>query len=322
MPQATFSCCGYDREIGLLTATVTAYEQADAMTRRRFAGGIANGIETGQAATQLAEAQAQLADLRNARALTEHAIASLVGVPAAGFALAAATTDLPVAQPPIPQGVPSTLLQRRPDVAAAERRMFAANRRIGVAKAAFFPALTLGGMGGFQSTALAGLLTAPNIFWSLGPGAVLTLFDGGRHKARLEEARAGWVETTAAYRARVLAAVQETEDSLSRLHYLDEELVAEQHAVAQAGQVEQLSLNRYRKGAVNYLDVVSAQTTALRTRRQAIQLATRRSQATVGLITALGGGWDRRQATSDWPGNAGQADTPSGSGPRSEPGSG
>lgn len=283
---------GYDREIELLKATVTAYDQADAMTRRRFAGGVANGIETGQSGTQLAEARAQLADLRNARALTEHAIASLIGVPASSFALADAPAD-PVAPPPgLPDSLPSTLLQRRPDVAAAERRMFAANRRIGVARSAFFPALTLGGTGGFQSTALAGLLTAPNVFWALGPNMVLNLFDGGRNRARLREAQAVWVQATAEYRARVLAAVQDVEDGLSRLHYLDDEYAAEQQAVAQAGQVEQLSLNRYRKGAVSYLDVVTAQTTALRTRRAILQLSTRRMQAAVSLIAALGGGWE------------------------------
>lgn len=283
---------GYDREIELLTATAAAYDQADVMTRRRFAGGIANGIEIGQSGTQLAEARAQLADLRNARALTEHAIASLVGTPASTFSLPANKEEVPFALPRLPEGVPSTLLQRRPDIAAAERRMFAANRRIGVAKGAFFPDLTLGGTGGFQSTALAGLVAAPNIFWSLGPGVVFSLFDGGRNKARLQGAKAVWIQATAEYRARVLGAVQDVEDGLSRLHYLDAELTAEQQAVSEAGQVEQLSLNRYRKGAVNYLDVVTAQTTALRTRRQAIQLGTRRLLATVGLIAALGGGWD------------------------------
>lgn len=289
---------GYDREIELLSATVAAYDQAYAMTRRRYTGGVANGIETGQSATQLAEAKAQLADLRNSRALTEHAIASLVGMPASAFTLAPATAEVALISPQLPENVPSTLLQRRPDVAAAERRMFAANRRIGAARSAFFPALTLGGSGGYQATAIAGLLAAPNIFWALGPNMVLNLFDGGRNKARLQQARAVWVQATADYRAKVLSAVQDVEDGLSRLHYLDDEFAAEQQAVEQAGQVEQLSLNRYRKGAVNYLDVVTAQTTALRTRRQAIQLETRRLQATVGLIAAMGGGWNVNRPSS------------------------
>lgn len=280
---------GYDREIDLLQRTVDAYSRADAMTRRRFAGGIANGMETGQSATQLAEAQGQLADLRNARALTEHAIAALVGTTPSGFSIAASSAPLPM--PEVPVSLPSTLLQRRPDVAAAERRMFAANRRIGVAKAAFFPSLLLGGQGGVQNTALAGLASAPNLFWSVGPNVLLTLFDGGRNRARVAEARAGWEQATADYRLRVLGAMQDVEDGLSRLHHLGDEAAAEERAAQQAAQVEQLATRRYEKGAVSYLDVVTAQTTALRTQRQAIEIDTRRQQATVGLFKAVGGGW-------------------------------
>lgn len=280
---------GYDRQIDLLSATVDAYAKADAMTRRRFAGGIATGIETGQSGAQLAEAQAQLADLRNARALTEHAIASLVGTPAPNFSIEAAPASLTL--PPIPAGLPSTLLQRRPDVAAAERRMYAANREIGVARAAFFPSISLSGQGGFQNTGLPGLFTAPNIFWSVGPSAVLNLFDGGRRRAQVAVARANWTQATADYRGDVLKAFQDVEDGLSQLHHLGDEAVAEDQAVTQAAQAERLSLNRYVKGAVDYLDVVTAQTTALRTRRQAIRLETLRLQASVGLIKALGGGW-------------------------------
>jgi outer membrane protein TolC len=278
-----------DYEIDLLSATVDAYAKADAMTRRRFAGGIATGIETGQSGAQLAEAQAQLADLRNARALTEHAIASLVGTPAPNFSIEAAPASLTL--PPIPAGLPSTLLQRRPDVAAAERRMYAANREIGVARAAFFPSISLSGQGGFQNTGLPGLFTAPNIFWSVGPSAVLNLFDGGRRRAQVAVARANWTQATADYRGDVLKAFQDVEDGLSQLHHLGDEAVAEDQAVTQAAQAERLSLNRYVKGAVDYLDVVTAQTTALRTRRQAIRLETLRLQASVGLIKALGGGW-------------------------------
>ncbi|HEX7854800.1 MAG TPA: efflux transporter outer membrane subunit [Sphingobium sp.] len=285
---------GYDREIELLDATVQAYAKADAMTQRRFAGGIANGMETGQSGTQLAEAQAQLADLRNARALTEHAIASLIGLPASGFSIVSEAIAL--SMPQVPVGLPSTLLQRRPDIAAAEQRMFAANRRIGVAKAAFFPVLSLDGSGGWQSTMLSNLVSAPNIFWSLGPSIAFSIFDGGRHRAHLAEAKASWTQATADYRGRVLGAMQEVEDGLSRLHHLGDEATAETRAVEQAAQVERLSLNRYQKGAVNYLDVVTAQTTALRTRRQSIQLATRRLQASIGLIRAVGGGWQTQAA--------------------------
>jgi NodT family efflux transporter outer membrane factor (OMF) lipoprotein len=280
---------GYDRQIQLLKATVDAFTKADTMTRRRFAGGIASGIETGQSGAELAEAQAQLEDVRNDRALTEHAIASLVGTPASSFTIAPAPIDL--AMPEVPVGLPSTLLQRRPDVAAAERRMFAANAEIGVAKAAFFPSISLGGQGGFQNTGLPSLFTAPNIFWSVGPSAVLSLFDGGRRRAQVAVARASWAQATADYRGLVLKAFQDVEDGLSRLHHLGDEAKAGDRAVDQAAQAERLSLNRYAKGAVDYLSVVTAQTVALRVRRQAIALDTQRLQASVALIRATGGGW-------------------------------
>jgi NodT family efflux transporter outer membrane factor (OMF) lipoprotein len=284
-----FELRGYDRQIQLLEATVDAFSKADTMTRRRYTGGIATGIETGQSGAELAEARAQLEDVRNARALTEHAIASLVGTPASIFTLTPEPIEL--ALPMIPIGLPSILLQRRPDVAAAERRMYAANREIGVAKAAFFPSISLGGQGGFQNTGLPSLFTAPNIFWSVGPSAVLNLFDGGRRRAQVAVARAAWTQATADYRGQVLQAFQDVEDGLSKLHHLGAEGVAEDRAVDQAGQAERLTLNRYVKGAVNYLDVVTAQTTALRVRRQAIALDTQRLQASVALIKAVGGGW-------------------------------
>ncbi len=281
---------GLDRQANLLAATVDAYAKADAMTRRRFQGGIANGIDASRSGAQLAEAEAQLDDVRNARALTEHAIASLVGAPASNFSIPAAAVDLTM--PAVPVGLPSTLLQRRPDVAAAERRMFAANAEIGVAKAAFFPSIAIGGQGGVQNTALPGLFVAPNLFWSVGPSAVLNLFDGGRRRGQLQVARASWTQATAAYRGQVLQAFQDVEDGLSQLHHLGDEAAAEDRAVQQATLTEQLSLNRYVKGAVDYLDVVTAQTTALRTRREALDLSTARLQASVRLIGAIGGGWN------------------------------
>lgn len=280
---------GYDNEIELLNSAVLAYAEADLMTRHRFVGGIANAMETGQSGTQLAEAEAQLADLRNARALTEHAIASLVGASASAFAIVP-RSEL-IAFPAVPVEVPSTLLQRRPDIAAAEQRMIAANARIGAAKAAFFPVFSLGGSGGFQSTAIAGLLTAPNWFWSIGPSAIVSLFDGGRNRARLGVAKSQWTQATADYRGQVLAGIQQVEDGLSAIHHLADESDAETRAASQAAQVERLALDRYQKGAVSYLDVITAQTTALRTRRQSLQIATRRLQASVALFKALGGGW-------------------------------
>jgi len=280
---------GDDRQIDLLSDTVDAYVRAAKLTQRRFATGIASGIDTGESQTLLAEARAQLADTRKARALTEHAIASLVGTPASSFSLAPDTADLVV--PVVPVGVPSTLLQRRPDIAAAERRMYAANRGIGVAKAAFYPQISLLGMGGVQNTALAGLFGAGNLIWSVGPSVSFNLFDGGKRRGQLAVARAGWETATAAYREDVLKAFQEVEDALAQTHYLQDQLAAEREAQDQATQVGRLSLNNYTKGALDYLQVVTAQTTALRVRRSVIDLRTQSLQATVKLIQAIGGDW-------------------------------
>lgn len=288
-----FALRGYDQQIKLLAATIDAYAQADAITKHRFEGGIANALDAGRSGAQLAEGQAQLEDVKAARALAEHAIASLIGTPASAFSIAPSEAEIVL--PGVPALVPSTLLERRPDVAAAERRMAAANAGIGVAKAAFFPAISLGGQGGFQNTGVPGLLTAPNTFWSIGPSTVLNLFDGGRRRAQVAAARALWTQATADYRGQVLSAFQEVEDNLSQLHYLGTEAEAENRAVEQAAIAEQTAVNRYTKGAVNYLDVVTAQTVALRVRRTAIELRTRQLQASVKLTRATGGGWQAGQ---------------------------
>jgi NodT family efflux transporter outer membrane factor (OMF) lipoprotein len=280
---------GLDRESETLAKAVSAYGRADELTQNRFAGGIANGIDVGRAGATLADAQGQLADVRDQRARIEHAIASLVGANASDFSLAPTTAQLPIIAPPTL--LPSQLLQRRPDIAAAERRMFAANREIGVARAAFFPSLLLGANGGFQSTALSGLLSAPNLFWSLGPSIALPLFDGGRRHAKVEEARARWDEAAGSYRSVTLNAFREVEDGLSRLHYLNQEAVSGDRGVAAATQAARLSWNRYVKGAADYLDVVTAQTAELSARRHIIQVETAQAQAGVALVRALGGGW-------------------------------
>lgn len=288
---------GYDRQAVLLTQTVDAFAKADHLIQRRFQGGIVSGIETSRSGAQLAEARAQLADVAAARALTEHAIASLVGTPASSFAIAPVATDFAV--PAVPLGLPATLIERRPDVAAAERRVAAANAGIGVAKAAFFPAIRLGASGGFQNTGLPGLFSAPNQIWSIGPSALLALFDGGRRRAQLAVARARWASAGADYRATVLTAFQQVEDNLALLHHLGDEATAQDEAVRQAAMTEKLSLNRYSKGAVTYLEVFTAQTTALQARRTALDLDTRRLQASVRLIRALGGGWRSENALAN-----------------------
>ncbi|HWU02241.1 MAG TPA: TolC family protein, partial [Novosphingobium sp.] len=209
--------------------------------------------------------------------------------PASAFTIAHADTQLKAltAEP----GLPSTLLQRRPDVAAAERRMFAANQDIGQARAAAFPQIGLGATGGTQSTVLSGLFAASNAMWALGPTISYSLFDGGRRRAQIATAHARWDEASANYRETVLTAFQQVEDSLSGLHHLGDEESAEVRAVTNASQAAQLSMTRYEKGAANYLDVVTAQTSELSARRKALQVSTARLQAGVALVRALGGGW-------------------------------
>lgn len=280
---------GQDRQLILLGQTIDAFAKADTLTHNRFRGGIASGMDVGRADALLDEARAQFADLEGTRAQTEHAIASLVGQPASSFTIPRA--DLTLAIPAIPVGIPSTLLAHRPDVAAAERRMAAANARIGVAKAAFFPQITLGGGGGFQGTAIAGLVAAPNLFWAIGPGALLNLFDGGKRRADLAAARADWNAATADYRGRALGAFQDVEDALAALDHLGAAAAAQDQAVAAASSTEHIALDRYIKGAATYLDVATAQEAALRDRQAALALETRRLQASVALFRSLGGGW-------------------------------
>ncbi|WP_322965037.1 efflux transporter outer membrane subunit [Sphingomonas fuzhouensis] len=280
---------GKDRQLSLLNQTIDAFAKADALTRNRFRGGIATGMDVGRAGALLGEARAQYAALEADRAVTEHAIASLVGQPASTFSIP--RSDAAMRLPAIPIGLPSTLLAHRPDIAAAERRMAAANARIGVAKAAFFPQITLGGSGGFQGTALAGLVAAPNIFWAIGPGAILNLFDGGKRRADVAAARADWRGAVADYRGHALSAFQDVEDALALLHHLGAAQTAQDQAVTAATSTQVIALDRYIKGAATYLDVATAQESALRDRQAALTLETQRLAAAVALIRALGGGW-------------------------------
>ncbi len=282
-----FTLRGLDAQADLLARTVAPYGQALTLTQNRFAGHIASGIDVARAATQLDDARAQAADIQARRALSEHAIALLVGVPPSSLPIA--PVAVPIVVPVLNAGLPAALLQRRPDVASAERQVAAANAQIGVARAAFYPNISINLVVGLQDTGF-NLFNLPDSFWSVGPGLTLPLFEGGLRHAEENAAVAVYRRTVASYRATVLNAFGEVEDQLALLHWLGEEQQAEDAAARDASNTLDMSMTLYKDGATSFLDVVTAQTAALQAERNALNIRTRRVNASVGLIRALGGG--------------------------------
>ena len=279
-----------DVQRDLFDDTVKAFEASFKIAQNRYNAGVAARVDVVQAESQLKSVQAQAIDLRVTRAQLEHAIAVLVGRPPSGFSIE--PVQFRVRIPEIPPGLPSTLLERRPDVATAERRMAAANARIGVAQAAWFPSLALTGSGGFASSALSTLFSAPSRVWSLGLGLAGTLLDFGARGAEVDIARATYDEAVANYRQAVLEAFQEVEDNLAAVRWLAEESVVQQDAARLARESVGLTVNQYKAGTVGYLNVAQVQATQLSEERSTVQLLGRRLAATVALMRALGGSWD------------------------------
>ncbi|HBK04439.1 MAG TPA: RND transporter [Acetobacteraceae bacterium] len=286
---------GLDAQEKLLSQSVEVYRRALAITQARYDGKIASGLDVARAQDQLETAQAAETEVLAQRALYEHAIASLIGESASAFSIAPRVVQIAV--PHIPTGVPSTLLLRRPDIAAAERRVAAANAVVGIARAAFYPDISLSALVGFQNSGQAALISAPLSFWTIGPQMVFPLFEGGLRVAQEAAANASLRGAGEAYRAVVLTSFRQVEDGLSTLRILADELRQEQAAVASSQRAADMAMSLYRDGATNYLDVVVTQTAYLDAQRTALALQTRELQASVQLVRALGGGW----STNDLP---------------------
>ena len=292
-----FQLRSLDAELVLFERTIDAYERAATLTRNQYNAGIVSRADVDQAEAQLAAAQAQALDVRLLRAQLEHAIAVLVGEPPASFDLPRSPLD--GSPPAVPPELPGRVLEQRPDIAAAERRVAAANAQIGVASSAFFPSVTLGGNGGFSSTRLQDWLSWPMRFWSVGPALAITIFDGGKRRALKDEAVAAYDGTVATYRQTVLAAFQDVEDNLAAERLLAAEAERQQAAVAAARRALDISMNQYRAGTISYLQVTVQQTVLLTNQRSAVSVAARRFAAAVQLVRAFGGGWNGELRTAN-----------------------
>jgi NodT family efflux transporter outer membrane factor (OMF) lipoprotein len=288
-----FQLRGLDAQTKLLTATVADLEHQLDLTERLLAGGVATAADVALARTQLETVRAQLVDIGVARAQYEHAIGTIANYDLSNFSIPPSPLDLPL--PRVPVGVPSQLLERRPDIATSERLTAAANAQIGIAVSAFYPTINLGGAGGFESTSPGTWIQGPSSLWSLGAQATQLLFDAGQRRAFTSEARHNYEAQVAAYRNTVLLAFNDVEDQLSSLRILEQESGAEQRAVTSAQQSFNLSNQRYKGGVTSYLEVLTAEATLLQNQRTAIDLQTRQFVASVGLVRALGGGWDVTQ---------------------------
>ena len=275
----------------LLDDTVAAYEKSLQLTQNQYNVGVAARADVVTADTQLKSAKAQAADVGVQRAQLEHAIAILIGKTPAEFSMAPLSSKFELLPPQIPLGMPSQLLERRPDIAAAERRAASANAKIGVAEAAFYPDLTLSAEAGFKSTSFAKWLTFPARFWTLGPALAQTIFDGGLRKAQTAQAVAVYDQSVATYRQTVLGGFQEVEDNLAALRILEQEAALQDEAVKSARESVQITTNQYKAGIVNFLNVVNVETIALDNQRTALTIQSNRLSASVLLIKALGGGW-------------------------------
>ncbi len=286
-----FSLRALDRESTLIADGVELRRRALELVTSRRHSGAATDFDVARAETELASTQAEAAATANRRSVLQNALAELAGIPASEFKLAPGPLDFGVAVPRAPAGLPSELLERRPDVAAAERELAAANARIGVAKAAFFPAISLTGSAGFASGDIDHLFQADSRAWFVGPSVYLPIFQGGRNRANLARSRAAFEESVAGYRQAVLVAFREVQDALTGTRLLAEQSVAQERALTAARRVGELAQKRYDAGYVNYFEVIDAQRTVLSTERGSAQLAAQRLNNSVALIKALGGGW-------------------------------